>query len=457
MSAAFIASGVPVQGAQAAAPTFNKDVVPILFSSCVRCHRPGEIAPMSLLSYEQARPWARAIKDKVFAREMPPWPADPQYGRFRNAHTLTDAQINTIVAWVDGGAPQGSGSPPRAPRLVQGWSSEMGRPPDLVIEAPFNMDLPASSVIPEFKVWAKLPIREESFVEAIELRPTNRAVVHHASVFRAKLPPGVVLGRGELWPGGPVLDGIPALRSGTRAPASSLTDVQPLIFYVPAGGFIRFPREVAKRIQPDEYLQWTLHLVTTGKVEPAGARIGLWFSRSNPDREVFTLKVTESVQVDGVDVPSDALGPIFPNIAPHDADYTVTGLMRVMEPITLYALWPHMHYRGKDMTFILVDRNGREQTLLSVPRYSFAWQFTYELASPMRISAGSTIKAIAHYDNSSRNQDNPNPAEEVIWGPQATNEMFDPFVEITFDRRIIRPPECDAFPAPGTLISPRCP
>jgi hypothetical protein len=424
-----------VSAQQAAGPTFNQDVAPILYANCVSCHRPGDIAPMSLLSYESARPWARAIRARVVAREMPPWPADARYGQFRNQHRLTDAQIETIAAWADNGALQGDGAPPPAPRFVDGWTSQMDRPPDQVIEAPTAFELPPDGVIPEFTIWSTVPFGKERFIEAIELRPGNRAIVHHARVSRARLPRGVKIGKGEVWPGGPVLDGVPVTGKGTPAalpPAVSFG--QPLVFYVPAGGVLRFPRGVGKRIQPDDYLMWTFHLATTGKVERGGVRIGLWFSRGDVDHEVTTWTVTEKVLVNGKDVPRDARGPQFPNIAPHEADYTVTGLMRVTEPITLYALWPHMHNRGRDMTFILQDRRGNEQTLLSVPAYRFAWQFTYELATPLKIPAGSTIKAIAHYDNSSRNRDNPAPSQEVTWGPQAENEMFDPFLEFAVDR-----------------------
>ena len=463
-AAAVIVFGVPVQGAQSPAPTFNKDVAKIVFDNCASCHRRGDVAPMSLMSYSEVRPWARAIKQRVEAREMPPWPADPSVGRFRNAHALTDAQRALLIAWVDGGAAEGEGSPPRPPRFVDGWTSEMDRPPDQVIEAPFGANLPPSGTIPEFKVWSRFEGRDQ-FLEAIELRPLNRAVMHHASVFRARMPPGVGIGSGELWPGGPVLNGVPQTRGGRPILESSVLSLQPLIFYVPSGGFLRLPRRVAKRIQANDFLQWTFHLVTTGKAEPAGARIGLWFTRTDPEHEVFTLKVTETVIVDEKEIEQDALGPKFPNIAPNDADYTVTGLLKVTEPITLYALWPHMHYRGRDMTFVLVDKNGREQTLLSVPKYSFAWQFTYQLASPMRISAGSTIKAIAHYDNSSRNRENPDPNQEVIWGPQATNEMFDPYIEVAYDRRTLQSPECagaglrpsEPSDQPGGgLSAPRC-
>jgi hypothetical protein len=411
-------------------------VAPILFAKCVDCHRPGEIAPMSLLTYNEVRPWARAIRARVVAREMPPWPPDRQYGRFRNERTLNEAQIDTIVAWVDAGAPQGGGAPPPPPRFLDGWSSAMDRPPDQVIEAPFAFDLAPGGVIPEFRVWMKAPFGRERFIEAIELRPTNRAVVHHASVFRARLPRGATIGKGELWPGGPVIEGVPVLRNGAPAPLPSSTVAfgQPLVFYVPAGGFLRFPRGVGKRIDRNDYLMWIFHLTTTGRPERAGARVGLWFSRSRVDHEVITWTVTDRVLVNGKEIPRDARGPQFPNIAPHDPEYIVSGSMRVTEPMILYALWPHMHSRGRDITFALQDRNGREQTLLSVPRYRFDWQFTYELATPLRIPAGSTIKAIGRYDNSSRNPYNPDPNQEVVWGPQATNEMFDPFLEFAYDR-----------------------
>lgn len=423
-----------IDGAQTPpAPTFNQHVAPILFAKCVRCHRPGEIAPMSLLTYGDARPWARGIRAKVVAREMPPWPADPQYGRFRNSLALTDAEIATIAAWADAGAPQGDGVPPAAPKFLDGWTSQMDRPPDQVIEAPLDFDLPASGVIPEFRVWAKLPFGRDRFIEAIELRPTSRAVVHHAAVFRARLPRGATVGEGQLWPGGPAVDGVPVMRNGTPAPLPASFGA-PMVFYVPAGGFLRLPRGVGKRLERDDYLMWIFHLTTTGRAERPGARVGLWFTRGRVDHEVVTWTVTDRVMVNGQEVPRDARGPQYPNIAPHEAQYTVTGVMRVPEPLILYALWPHMHSRGRDITFTLVDRNGREQTLLSVPRYRFGWQFTYELMTPLKIAAGSTIRAVAHYDNSSRNPENPDPNQEVIWGPQAYNEMFDPFVEFAFDR-----------------------
>ena len=437
------AGQAPAGPQQPAPPTFNGAVAPILFARCVGCHRPGESAPMSLLSYESVRPWARAIKARVLAREMPPWPAEGNIGQFRNEHRLSDAQIQTLAAWADAGAPQGDGVPPAPPRFVDGWSSQMNRPPDVVIDAP-EFALAASGIVPEFKVWTRQTFGSDRFIEAIELRPTNRAAVHHASVFRAKLPRGTRIGTGPAWPGGPQLEGVPVMRNGTPAPETLTPSFgTPLVFYVPAGGFLRFPDGVAKRIKRDEYLMWTFHLVTSGQPARAGARLGLWFSRADPKHEVITWTVTDRVVVDGVEVPRDARGPRYPNIAAHDPEYIVTGTTRVREPITLYALWPHMHYRGREITFSVEDGKGHEQTLLRVPRYRFDWQFTYELAAPLKIPSGSTIKAVARYDNSARNPDNPDPAQEVMWGPQAANEMFDPFIEIVYDRRTLRDADCD--------------
>jgi hypothetical protein len=428
---------------QSAEPTFNQQVAPLLFTRCVGCHRPGEIGPMSLQSYAAVRPWARAIKARVVAREMPPWPASGPDGVFANESKLTDAEIETIARWVDAGAPEGSGEPPRPPAFVDGWSSAMGRPPDLVVDSP-AFELPADGIIPEFKIWQPSPLQGERFNQSIELRPLNRAVVHHASVFRAELPRGSKLGVAPLWAGGPALP-VPVRKDGSPVPEASLPSTgTPLIFYVPAGGALALPKGVGKRVRRGEYLQWTFHLVPVGKPEQVRVRLGLWFNRETVTREAVTWTVTDQVAVNGREVPQDARGPQFPNIAPNDSNYTVVGSMRVKEPITLYAVWPHMHYRGRDVTFTVVDRKGGEQLLLQVPRYRFAWQFTYVLASPRKVEAGSTIRAVAHYDNSRLNRENPDPNAEVVWGPQAYNEMFDPFVELTFDRRVL-----DDCPMPG--------
>ncbi len=424
------------QSSLPATPTFNRDVAPILYSNCVGCHRPGEVAPMSLLTFSDARPWARAIKARVLAREMPPWSADARYGDFSNRPRLTSADVETLGQWVDAGAPEGDGAPPVPPRFPDGWNSQMGRPPDQVLEAPSEVDVPAEGTVPAFTLWLKLPYRYDTFVEAVELRPSNRRVVHHASVSLGALPPLTKLGRAALWSGGPVLDGVRLARDGQPYVTRSAVEFgYPMLFYVPGGGFLKLPPGTAKRMRPGENVSWGMHLVTTGQPERVRMRLGLWLARRAVAHEVLMMTANTKRVVDGREVPMDARGnPIIPNIPAGAENWSITGLITFPNDVTLYALWPHMHLRGKDMTFTLTYPNGREETLLSVPRYDFNWQITYQLAKPLKIPARSTIRAVAHYDNSARNRNNPDPTQEVFWGEQSWNEMFNPFLEVSVDK-----------------------
>jgi mono/diheme cytochrome c family protein len=424
----------------AAPPTFNKDIAPIFFDRCVTCHRPGEVAPMSLLSYGDARPWAASIKRMVQTRRMPPWPADPQFGEFKNNRRLSDDQVNTIAAWVDAGAPEGDGRSPAAPMFRDGWSSRMDRPPDQVIETPFTFEVPATGTVPTFAVWLKVPIRDERFVQAIELRPDNPRVVHHSSVTVGALPMGTKLGRGAVWDGGPVLDGVPLYSDGRPFRAASAESFgKPLLFYVPGGGVLQFPDGLAKRIAPDQYFAWGLHFMTVGKPESVKLRLGLWWAKKSVHHEIYTWTVNEKLIANGVEVARDRNGrPAMPHIPPRAENWPITGVLQVKEDITLYALWPHMHFRGKDMTFVLTTPDGKQETLLAVPHYDPNWQLVYELARPKKIKARSTITAYGHYDNSPANPQNPDANEEVVFGEQANNEMYIPFLEVTVDDEDLR-------------------
>src|SRR5262245_22107245 len=186
------------QAGHRASPTFTKDIAPIVYKHCAQCHRPGEVAPMSLLSYEDVRPWARAIKSKVASREMPPWGADPDQGlKMRNDPSLSKAQIDTIAAWVDAGAPRGNDADlPPAPRFAEGWT--VGREPDLVLEMPVEFDIPAEGELGVQMFYSKIPFEEDRFAEVLELRPGNRGVVHHAGLFVVDLPEGANLVNGRL-------------------------------------------------------------------------------------------------------------------------------------------------------------------------------------------------------------------------------------------------------------------
>ena len=155
-------------GQGTAGPTWNKDVAPIVYANCITCHRPGEVAPMSLLTFADARPWARGMKAKVMAHEMPPWFADPRYGKFQNKRGLTEVQIDTIAAWADGGAPQGTGPAPVAPNFGERSAELMDRAPDYVYEGPVEIEIPAAEVMPNIRVWERVPFADDKYLELIQ-------------------------------------------------------------------------------------------------------------------------------------------------------------------------------------------------------------------------------------------------------------------------------------------------
>jgi copper type II ascorbate-dependent monooxygenase-like protein len=371
-------------------------------------------------------------------RHMPPWFADPQYGEFRNKRGLTDTQIDTIARWADGGAPRGDGMPPKAPEFKAAtWNTRLNREPDLVIELPFEYDVPATGEVPTFTTWVKVPLDREEFVQALELRPTNLNVVHHSSISLTNgLPDGTRLGTAAVFDGGPSLPGVPIRADGSPFRAFSPEEFgSPILFYVPGGGVAQFPDGLAKRVRPGQYLAWGLHLKGSGKPEKSRFRLGLWYSRRDVHHEVHTWTVNQRRIVEGREL---APGTNPPNIPPNAPNWSMTGVLKIDEDVTLYNLWPHMHYRGKDMRFELTTPDGKKETLLNVPHYNPHWQLTYELARPLRIKKGSTLTAYGHYDNSSANPHNPDPNQEVMFGPQGYNEMYIPFIEVSVDSQDLR-------------------
>ena len=434
-------------------PTFNTDVAPIIFNNCASCHRDGQVAPMSLTSYQETRPWARAIKEKVVSREMPPWHADLRYGRFKNIRTLSQAQIDTIVAWADGGAPEGTAAAPALPDFPEGWAN-LERPPDFVVEMPLEVNLPAEGEIPYFTVWAENPFGAEQFIEAVQFRPGNAAVVHHAGGYSRPLPAGTRLGEKRAYTNGPLIPApVPINENETaeerRARArEQATDrgargAELLLFYVPGGGFQQFPSGTAKRLDPDRYLSFSMHYNLTGKPETDRSALGFWLAPERPYHVVLTTSTTgrsrivggeELVSAGAAPDSERAPGPRVPVIPPNDGDWEITGIWALTDDVTLYGLWPHMHLRGKDMTYVITYPDGREEIVLHVPQYDFNWQMVYDFEEPLKVPAGSTIKTVAHFDNSIRNRYNPAPDNEVYWGEQSWDEMFMIFTKYSVDK-----------------------
>jgi hypothetical protein len=429
--------------------TFTKDVAPIIFKKCAACHRPGEVAPMTLLSYQDVRPWAKVIKSKVLAREMPPWGAEPERSlKMRNDRSLSKEQIDTIVAWVDGGAPKGNDADlPPAPKFAEGWTA--GSEPDVVLEMPVESQIPPEGELGVQMFYSKIPFTEDKFAETLEIRPGNRAVVHHAGVFVVDIPEGAKIVDGRLVaPDGTIADD--RARSAFRAEAAmGLPGSNKLLSWVPGRGVDRHRADIGKRIPAGKYLNWQVHYNPTGKPERDRTKLGIWFNKVPVTHELLirqagdplatttgglSLYRAEGKEIEyAADEGNTRRRSRTPNIPPYAENWHLTGITPVTEDITLYAMSPHMHLRGKSLKWVIVYPDGTEQTILNVPKFDFNWQFNYELKEPLKIPAGSKILGLGIYDNSIRNKWNPGPHLEVYWSEQSWDEMYQPFTEYSVD------------------------
>ncbi len=448
-----LGSAAVVWAGAADAPTFAKDVAPVMFEKCAGCHRPGEVAPMPLLSYEDARPWAKAIRAKVIAREMPPWGANPEHTLpMRNDRSLTPQQIDTIVAWVDGGALRGDDADlPPPPMFVEGWT--FGREPDYVIEMPTEFEVPAQGELPVQNFYSKVPWDEDVFAEVVELRPGNRELVHHAGIYFADLPHGATLDEhGRL-----VRPDNPEDSNATNAAAArgdaGLPGSSKLLSFVPGRGVDAHRPDIGKRIPAGKYISWQMHYNPIGRVATDRSRLGIWLNKVPVTHEVLIRQAGDPLATTTGAVPlyraeGEEVVPTVdedgrrrrgrtPNIPPYVSHWRLTGITPVTEDITLYAMSPHMHLRGKSLKWVVTYPDGRDVTILDVPNFDFNWQINYELAEPLNVPAGSKISGIGVYDNSPANRWNPAPHLEVFWSEQSWDEMFQPFTEYSVDSQIL--------------------
>ena len=282
-----LAVAAGAHAAPANVPTFSKDVAPIVFSNCATCHRAGEVAPMTLTSYEEVRPWAKVIKNKIVAREMPPWGADPAHSlKMRNDRSLTQAQIDTIVAWVDGGAPKGSDADlPPMPKFAEGWT--FGREPDAILEMPVDFSVPAEGELGVQMFYSKVPWSEDRFAETLEIRPGNRAVVHHAGVFVVDIPEGARIVNGRLvMPDGKASTDRGAGAAG-RADDTALPGANKLLSWVPGRGVDSHRADIGKRIPAGKYINWQIHYNPIGKETTDRTRLGIWFNKAQVTHELL--------------------------------------------------------------------------------------------------------------------------------------------------------------------------
>jgi hypothetical protein len=432
-------------------PTFTKDVAPILFRNCAHCHRPADIAAMApFLSYDTVRPWARAIKDKILLHEMPPWPADPALSlKFRNDARLKQRDIDTLVAWVDAGAPKGNDADlPPTPEFVEGWLHPQGLKPDLVISLPGEFQAPAKGEIPYVRLLAKVVLPEDKWVAASQVRPGNPALVHHIAITEVALDSGMTpsdLGPIELLAR---QMGLP--RGATSARPAVTAPSHPAVFdmlgvYTPGSTFEMYGDDNAKLLRGGQnfYLNFNIHYQTTGKPERDRSMIGFWFRQTPPKRQLFRVPgAGDTIVVNGKELLNDTPGikaegtdVAIPPIPPRAENFEVTGMTAYSEPVTIYQFQPHAHLRAKDFKYTVVYPDGREQPVLSVPKCDFRWQLAYELETPLQLPPGSKMVVTAHYDNSLNNKYNPAPDKEVYFRAQnqSWDEMFTPFIQYTID------------------------
>jgi hypothetical protein len=363
------------------------------------------------MTYEQARPWAKAIKEAVLARKMPPWFADPHFGAFRNDSSLARREIDTLAAWVDGGAAKGDPKDlPPAREFADGWAIPQ---PDAVIELPTAYQIPATGTIEYQHILIPAPFQTDKWVQFVEARPTDRARVHHIIAFIRE--PGSNWLK-EAKPGIPF---VPEKPKDPDADTASLPS-DFLVGYAPGQQPERFEPGQAKLIRAGSDIILQVHYTTNGKPGVDRSRIGLVFAKEAPRQRVFTVS---------------AVNGTF-KIPAGEANHRVDAEFELGAPATIYGLHPHMHGRGKDFEYRVKYPNGQTSTLLRVPNYRATWQLWYELSQPLALPKGAKIECTAHFDNSANNELNPDPTKEVRWGDQSWDEMMVGFINFAFDARM---------------------
>jgi thiol-disulfide isomerase/thioredoxin len=379
--------------------TYNKEISRIVQRHCQDCHRPGEAAPFSLLSYKNAVDWSAAMKEEVEARRMPPWHADPAHGEFSNCRRLPDADRAALLAWVDQGCPEGDPADLPAPRtFVKGW--RIGKPDD-VFTMPEAFEVPAQAPkggVPYRFVVISEPFAEDKWVQSVECRPGVAAVVHHITAF--VVPPDTNVAN---WNKQNDMSMLSASYSDDNFLGGDGPGEQPMIL----------PPGEAKFIPKGARIALEVHYQPNGTPCSDRSYVGFVYAKEAPKHRVMTGSAKKLLLM----------------IPPRNPNYRVVATRTFERDAMLLSLCPHMHLRGKSGQFDLVLPDGSREVLLSVPRWDIAWQTNYNLAKPKFIPKGAKIEYTVVYDNSSANVNNPDPSKYVTWGEQTWDEMMIGFFE----------------------------
>jgi mono/diheme cytochrome c family protein len=416
LAAVLIRGSSPAPGAEAVSaaspagasvPTFDKDIAPIVFANCASCHRPGEVAPFPLLTYQQVSKHAQDVVDLTADRTMPPWKAAADFGDFAGVRRLTDAQIVTLKAWQTAGRPEGNPADlPPQPTFASGWQLGV---PDLVVSEsrPFTVPAEGRDVYRCFVV--PLNLTEEKYVSAVEFRASNPRVVHHALFFLDTHGAGRQL---ESQAG----DGQPGYwHSG----GPGFTPTGGLGGWAPGFTPMFLPDGVGRPITPGSDLVIQTHFHPTGKPEQEQSTIGLYFTKKPPEKVLISFPKADR-RID---------------IAAGDKDYRIHDQFTIHRPVTLEGIIPHAHLLCQEIKVAATLPDGTVQPLIWIPKWDWGWQEQYQYVHPLSIPAGTRVDIDYRYDNSTDNDRNPHtPPQRVTWGEQTGDEMAIVFFQVEINR-----------------------
>ena len=375
--------------------TFYRDVLPILQNRCQECHRQGQMAPMPLTTYQETRPWAKAIRQAVLTRKMPPWFADPCCGKFANDRSLSASEVETLAKWVDSGAQKGKEADAPPPKFwPEGWNiGTSNTAPDKVVEMPQAFQVPAKGAVEYQYFIVPTGFKEDRWVQQVEVRPKERSVVHHAVVY--------IREPGDTW---------------TRGP----TKADILAVYAPGSAPDVYPVGMAKLVKAGSDLVIEVHYTPSGKAVKDRIKVGMVFAKARPAKRVLTLQMDSESFV----------------IPAGESNYRVSVWGTLPNDALLVGFFPHMHLRGKEFEYTRILANGQPETMLRVKPYDFHWQLYYQLATPMPLKKGTKLNWIATYDNSAENRLNPDPTVDVRYGHQSWDEMMVGFFDVAVDASV---------------------
>jgi hypothetical protein len=449
------------------APTFAKNVAPILFKNCVPCHRAdGSAARVPLVSYDAVKRRSKELQDKVRHRDMPPWPADSTRSLpFRNDPRLSQHDIDTLVNWVDGGAPNGNDADlPAEPIFAKSWLHPQGRLPDAVMSLP-KYTLRPNGTIPYIQLLIKVPYADDKWISALQVRAGNPILLHHMGITEVALPDGITP---EL------LNTMDSIASKIGAPSGKLQIQQDVVadptnpgaydmlgVYTPGTTFETYGEGNGKLLKGGKnmYINFNIHYTTTGQEETDQSQLALWFEPTPPKHVLFRAPAgVNSIIANGRELLTDDPGTkaegtqyALPPIPANEERYELIGMTAYRESITIYQLQPHAHVRAVEFKYTVVYPDGHELPILSVPHYSYHFQLAYALATPLNLPAGSKLIVMGRYDNSLRNEHlrrlgtndaarKCGPENVAYFGRQnqSWDEMFSPFIQYSVDEKQVK-------------------